>query len=120
MKTEALGPQLLTHHNLAYMARLTREMRAAVAAGEYAAFVRGFLAQMFPPQAGAAAGPVPRWAVDALAAAGIAVETSLAAAGPGGAGVEGAEGEEDGEAEADADAAERLAKKERTEEAAPR
>jgi queuine tRNA-ribosyltransferase len=120
MKTEALGPQLLTHHNLAYMARLTREMRAAVVAGEYPAFVRDFLAQMFPPEAGAAAGPVPRWAVDALAAAGIDVATSLSAAAPAAAGAAGggAEGEE-GEGEEEEEARERLAKAQRIE-AAPR
>jgi queuine tRNA-ribosyltransferase len=119
MKTEALGPQLLTHHNLAYMARLTREMRAAIAAGEYPAFVRGFLAQMFPPESGAAAGPVPRWAVDALAAAGIDVATSLSAAAP--AAAEAAEGgaEVEEEAEEEDEAGERLAKAQRIE-AAPR
>ena len=99
LKTEALGPQLLTHHNLAYMMRLTREMRAAVAAGAYADFVRRFLARMFPPGRGAA-GAVPAWAVDALAAAGIDVadvaRASAAGGGGGGGGGEEDEGEEEG------------------------
>jgi hypothetical protein len=47
LKTEAGGPQLLTVHNIAYMMRLTREMRAAVAAGAYADYARGFVHNMF-------------------------------------------------------------------------
>lgn len=67
LKTEALGPQLLTYHNIAYMMRLTRRMRAAVIAGTYPSFVRSFLANFFP------AGDIPGWVVDALGAAGIDV-----------------------------------------------
>jgi queuine tRNA-ribosyltransferase len=105
MKTEALGPQLLTHHNIAYMMRLTRDMRAAVLEGRYAAFARGFLATMFPPSG--EGGAVPGWAVDALAAAGVDVrevaEASRAGAARTGAAGEGA-GADGAEAEGDADA----------------
>ena len=49
--------------------RLMRAMRAAVLAGDaaYAAFVHGFLADMYPQ------GDVPSWAVDALTHAGVDV-----------------------------------------------
>jgi queuine tRNA-ribosyltransferase catalytic subunit len=77
LKTEALGPQLLTYHNIAYMMRLIRGMRAAIVAGAYPAFVRDFLLTMYPGK------NVPGWAVDALAAAGIDV-ADLAGAGKGG------------------------------------
>jgi tRNA-guanine transglycosylase len=43
LKADALGPQLLTAHNIAYMMRLTGRMRAAVLAGTYPQFVQGFL-----------------------------------------------------------------------------
>jgi queuine tRNA-ribosyltransferase catalytic subunit len=78
LKTEALGPQLVTYHNIAYMMTLTRAMRAAVVAGEYPAFVRAFLSRMFPAHRS-----VPGWAVDALAAAGIDVEDMRAPGGDG-------------------------------------
>lgn len=69
LKTEVLGPQLLTLHNLAYMARLTRNMRAAIVAGEYPAFFRNFVERFF----GGKREEVPRWVAEAAAAAGIAV-----------------------------------------------
>ena len=48
LKTESAGAQLVSYHNLAYMMRLTREMREAIAAGTYADYVRGFVYNMFP------------------------------------------------------------------------
>lgn len=54
--------QLLTAHNIAYMMRLMRAMRAAIEAGErpYRDFVREFLRTQFPR------GDYPRWVVEAL------------------------------------------------------
>jgi tRNA-guanine family transglycosylase len=92
LKTEALGPQLLSYHNIAYMMRLTRGMRRAVAEGSYPAFVRGFLRRMFPGRT------TPRWAVDALAAAGIDV-ADLAGEGAGDGGKAAAAGGDGGEEE---------------------
>ena len=43
LKADALGPQLLTMHNITYMMRLTRRMREAVVEGRYPQFVRAFL-----------------------------------------------------------------------------
>lgn len=76
MKTESLGPQLLSYHNLAYMMRLIRRMREAVIAGNYPDFVRAFLVRMFP------AGDVPQWVRDATAAAGIDVTPVCSAVPP--------------------------------------
>ena len=59
--------QLVTHHNVAYMMRLVREMRAAIVAGDYAHYVRAFVHTMFP------AGAAPGWVRDAAAAAGVDV-----------------------------------------------
>ena len=64
------GPQLVTYHNVAYMMRLVREMRDAVIAGEYGAYVRGFLHNMFGPHRPGGT-PIPGWVVDACKAAGI-------------------------------------------------
>ena len=68
---DSTGPQLVSYHNIAYMMRLTRGMRAAIIAGTYPEFVREFLATMFP------AGDVPVGVVNALREAGIAVDTTL-------------------------------------------
>jgi queuine tRNA-ribosyltransferase len=65
LKTDALGPQLITLHNVAYMMRLMRRMRAAIIAGTYPEFVRAFLAVMFPDA------DVPVWVVEACAEAGF-------------------------------------------------
>lgn len=45
---EPLGAKLVTIHNIAYMLRLGRDMRAAVLDGSFAQFVRTFIANMFP------------------------------------------------------------------------
>jgi queuine tRNA-ribosyltransferase len=92
-----VGPQLISHHNIAYMMRLTRDMRQAVIDGGYPDFARAFVRHMFsfPPAAAASAatpgsasasasgaasaaavfmpGLVPSWVVDACAAAGFDV-----------------------------------------------
>ncbi|RYY32282.1 tRNA guanosine(34) transglycosylase Tgt, partial [archaeon] len=64
-KTDSNAPQLLSYHNVAYMMRLVREMRAAIQAGQYADYVRAFVANMFP-----VAEEVPSWVVRACEAAG--------------------------------------------------
>jgi queuine tRNA-ribosyltransferase len=74
MKTESLGPQLLTHHNLAYMMRLTRAMRTAIIEGKYESFVQQFLAIIYPPTTSSIT--IPNWVIDALAAAGIAASAT--------------------------------------------
>jgi queuine tRNA-ribosyltransferase len=68
----AIAAQLLTKHNIAHMMTLMRTMREAILNGPetYEAFVRNFLRVMFP------LGNVPVWTVEALAAAGMTVETS--------------------------------------------
>lgn len=68
----ALAAQLLTTHNVAYMMRLMRSMREAIARGKAAheSFIRTFLATMFPE------GDVPPWVVGALASVGIVVATT--------------------------------------------
>jgi queuine tRNA-ribosyltransferase len=43
---EYLGSMLLSWHNIAYYQDLTRRMRAAIAAGEFEAFRKGFHARM--------------------------------------------------------------------------
>ena len=58
--------QLVTHHNIAYMMRLVREMRAAIIAGTYEDYVRAFVHRMFPR-----AGDIPAWVLEACDAAGI-------------------------------------------------
>ena len=85
-KTEALGPQLVSVHNVAYMMRLVREMRAAIVGGSYGEYVRAFVWNMFPGGASSSGGggggagasasggaTIPPWVVDACAAAGIDV-----------------------------------------------
>jgi tRNA-guanine transglycosylase len=82
MKTDAVGPQLLTVHNIAHMMRLVRRMRAAVVAGEYPAFVRRFLWGFF----GGRREEVPGWVRDACAAAGIDCLADWGGEGGGGGG----------------------------------
>ena len=57
----------VTHHNIVYMLTLVRQMRAAIIAGTYPHFVRAFLQRQIVDHGQ----DVPRWVVDALAAAGI-------------------------------------------------
>jgi queuine tRNA-ribosyltransferase len=68
VKTESIGCQLVTVHNLAYMLRLVRTMRAAIVEGTYAAYVNDFLQLQFPD------GSYPQWVRDALADAEVPVE----------------------------------------------
>ena len=59
--------QLVTHHNIAYMMRLVREMRNAILAGSYAHYVTAFVHNMF------ARGVVGEAADEQAAAAAVAV-----------------------------------------------
>ena len=45
---EPMAAQLLTAHNIAYMMKLTRGMRAAILRGEFEAFARDFLTRFYP------------------------------------------------------------------------
>eukprot|EP00753_Platysulcus_tardus_P001170 PLAT1112.1.p1 GENE.PLAT1112.1~~PLAT1112.1.p1 ORF type:complete len:428 (-),score=156.97 PLAT1112.1:326-1564(-) len=65
LKTESTGAQLLSVHNIAYMMRFTREMRQSIIDGHFPTYVRTFLLDQFPDK------DYPKWAVDALRAAGI-------------------------------------------------
>lgn len=70
LNNHALAAQLVTHHNVAYMTRLTRRMHRAVLDDAYADFARSFVRAMFPgpPRGGEDAPP---WVRDALRAAGV-------------------------------------------------
>jgi queuine tRNA-ribosyltransferase len=63
--------QLVTHHNIAYMMRLVREMRRAIIAGTYGHYLRAFVHSMFPRPA-----DIPAWVLDAAHAAGIDARTN--------------------------------------------
>lgn len=65
-----LAPQLLSIHNIAYMMRLMRTMRAAILEGSdaYHDFIRDFLVKQFDR-----IDKVPQWALDALCHAGISL-----------------------------------------------
>jgi queuine tRNA-ribosyltransferase catalytic subunit len=68
----ALGAQLLTMHNIAYMMRLMRTMRDAIMEGceQYDAFVCDFLKVRYGP----GTRDVPSWALNALKEAGVNLE----------------------------------------------
>jgi tRNA-guanine transglycosylase len=65
-----LAAQLLSHHNVQYMRRLNRRMKAAIMDRRYDIFCKEFLADQFP----ASTHKVPLWVKDALNAAGISLE----------------------------------------------
>jgi tRNA-guanine transglycosylase len=88
LKTDAVGPQLLSVHNIAHMMRLVRRMRAAIEAGSYTQFVQRFMVDFY----GGRREALPRWVADACAAAGIdcygAFANAAAVGGGGGGGGE--------------------------------
>lgn len=59
---------LLSYHNVAYMQRLTKEMRASLREQRFPEFVRTFLARHYPK------GDVPQWVRNALEVAGIPLD----------------------------------------------
>jgi queuine tRNA-ribosyltransferase len=65
---EPRASHLLSYHNVHYMMRFTREMRAAITAGDMEGYVRDFLAAQKAQFPG---GAVPDWVKEALSAAGI-------------------------------------------------
>mmetsp|Transcript_1572 Transcript_1572/g.5386 ORF Transcript_1572/g.5386 Transcript_1572/m.5386 type:complete len:477 (+) Transcript_1572:87-1517(+) len=64
-RKEPSGSQLISLHNIAYMARFTREMRQAILAGTFPQYVRTFVSRHYPE------GGAPKWVREALHAAGI-------------------------------------------------
>jgi queuine tRNA-ribosyltransferase catalytic subunit len=70
----AVAIELLTQHNIAYMMNLVRTMRQAILDDRFAAFAYKFVREQYP---GTAAGglDVPGWVADALAAAGISLDS---------------------------------------------
>jgi queuine tRNA-ribosyltransferase len=62
---DAMGSQLLSYHNLAYMMRLSKELHNSIIEGHFPEFVQGFLRTQFPK------GDVPQWVCNAMEAAGI-------------------------------------------------
>ena len=79
LKSGALGCQLVTYHNLAYMLGLMRRMRKAIMEGGdvFPSFVLAFLKAHYLGESGKKGGKtvvvVPEWVREALAVAGIEV-----------------------------------------------
>lgn len=62
---DAMGSQLLSYHNLAYMMRLSKDLHNSIIEGRFPEFVQRFLQAQFPK------GDVPQWVCNAMEAAGI-------------------------------------------------
>uniref|UniRef100_A0A453L169 tRNA-guanine(15) transglycosylase-like domain-containing protein n=1 Tax=Aegilops tauschii subsp. strangulata TaxID=200361 RepID=A0A453L169_AEGTS len=62
---DPMGSQLLSYHNLSFMARLSRDLHMSILEGRFPEFVRGFLRVQFPK------GDVPKWVHNAMEVAGI-------------------------------------------------
>ncbi|KAI1081727.1 Queuine tRNA-ribosyltransferase [Whalleya microplaca] len=67
---ETVAAHLLTIHNVWYQLNLMREVRAAIIADRYPAFLRQFFADLYPDKA-----KYPEWAVDALRGVGVDLYT---------------------------------------------
>ncbi|KAI1807136.1 Queuine tRNA-ribosyltransferase [Daldinia bambusicola] len=63
---ETVAAHLLTMHNVWYQLDLMRQVREAIIADRYPAFLRRFFANLYPDQAN-----YPKWAVDALRGVGV-------------------------------------------------
>ncbi|KAI7845903.1 hypothetical protein COHA_000636 [Chlorella ohadii] len=68
---------LITYHNIAYMMRLSQQIRDAIKEQRYPAFVRDYVARQFP------AGDYPEWVVESCRLAGIELGSSGGGAGDG-------------------------------------
>ena len=68
-----LAVSLVTHHNLAYMMSLNRNMRDAIKEDSYANFARSFVRDQFRGKENGGQ-DVPSWVKDALNAAGITLD----------------------------------------------
>ena len=71
----SVATQLVTLHNISYMMRLMRRMRASIMLGTFASFVDDFLRTMFFSGEGKEV-EIPGWVKDALAEVGIATPVS--------------------------------------------
>ena len=67
-ENEPLAAQAMTVHNIAYMMRLMRTMRASIMKGEeaYLEFIKDFLLKQYSKLL-----PIPTWVLDALNVAGV-------------------------------------------------
>ncbi|KAL4457743.1 hypothetical protein ABPG75_012608 [Micractinium tetrahymenae] len=71
----AFAANLITYHNIAYMMRLSAQIRQAIKEGRYPEFVRQFVARQFPK------GDIPDWVRDGCQLAGISLDGLAAATG---------------------------------------
>ncbi|KAF3772775.1 Queuine tRNA-ribosyltransferase [Nymphaea thermarum] len=69
---DAMGSQLLTYHNLAYMMRLSSDLHTSIIEGRFPEFVCNFLKLQFPK------GDVPEWVCNAMEVAGIDISECCA------------------------------------------
>merc|ERR1712127_1149640 len=60
-----LAAQLMTHHNIAYMMKLTRRMRTAIMENRYGNFAIDFVKDQYRGKAKGGK-DVPKWVIDAL------------------------------------------------------
>lgn len=63
---ETVAAHLLTTHNVWYMLNLMREIREAIIADQYPAFIRRFFAALYPDKS-----DTPEWAIGALKEVGL-------------------------------------------------
>jgi len=74
---EPSAAQMMTNHNIAYMLRLVRRMRAAILEDKYEAFAREFVGRFYPTgfdDKYEKEGCYPRWVVEALEAGEIDIK----------------------------------------------
>jgi tRNA-guanine transglycosylase len=71
-----LSAQLITHHNLAFMKRLTQRMNEAIIQNRFSEFVHSFLRDQFRGEMHGGRN-VPKWVYDALNASGIMLESTF-------------------------------------------
>ncbi|XP_057815980.1 uncharacterized protein LOC131029476 isoform X4 [Cryptomeria japonica] len=69
---DAMGSQLLSYHNLAYMMKLSKDLHSSILGGCFPEFVQGFLQTQFPR------GDVPEWVCNAMEVAGIDISMCCA------------------------------------------
>ncbi|KAG0586949.1 hypothetical protein KC19_2G130200 [Ceratodon purpureus] len=69
---EAMGSQLVSYHNVAYMMQLSRDLHNSILEGRFAEFVQSFLQKQFPE------GDVPEWVCSAMEVAEIDISMCCA------------------------------------------
>lgn len=67
MTVQTVACHLLTVHNLAFQARLMREMRESISAQQFPQYVQNFFINLYPEK------DYPKWIVDALSAVNISL-----------------------------------------------